>query len=985
MEKGENFIPGIFICPHFNSIDLKLFNQVFTKTSAIRGENENLFMFTHYPIILYDHNEKSTNTREEDVLKQILKKDRLGNFTIAIEGETGTGKSELCIFLYHKLKKIMPVLRISKNSDLLTILADDIPKFYEDNTGNILDGSENLKELKRELKTNPSILANKIGYNAISLLLRNYPNLKLSDNDRRIKYFIKFLEKQLMQLITSTGEEYPSEINFITEEDIKSGERDFSFGIKKTPKKIADELNECIWNAIKKNESIPSIDVMLSQINNEMKERWAIIFEDFSISSLDKNRLKNFIERDDINDKTNFILAGLEDKLQILHTPTAEDRREERIIFYKTSKTGENKVLFLDERNCVEFIKPYICYFKSLDGSLYYHKKNNSLQLRIGEGKTKCNNCNKCSKEERDLFPLNAIFLKRIYQGLKEEDKKPRKYVEIVGIILRDYFINKVIPSDAYILNLLKNEYFPPESIIKKNKENLINFLRWYAEFEEDKISVSKRYLNLFGIDSQGIADMMEVGDTLIIPIKKKGMIEGPGQEIGKKQIKPQWEKEYDKLKGYITNWRDNPYGKNWSRLNEYLIEILSDIIEYITQNYFFDKHLKLKLRIGKNESIFTFNKQNYSEKPDLNCFQISLNSKEFTYNEINLLLFNSIKKNFKIVDKKNILIEILSKIPYNVLEGIEEWEKKCSLFFNGFKFFKKSLVNIYEISDIWITYSLISFIIQDPWKEFNFNNFSVFLKKENQDFKIPEYLSPKLYNKQDFKKKMDEFFSQTKFANNLTLNTFMILNTKNIDTKTFYEQSHYYECVVFDILWGITRTSINQFPKNRILINIKNESLRFEDLILTYYTFGSFLKENKTLFDIDFAEIKNDLELIKNALNNIDFQKMEKYINKISQYSNVNKDLIFNLKLFLRNKIELKKFLKATEFILNLIEEYNSSEKNSKKKDFIKFRISLAYLKILTYNDLLNLIKNIYNNLKIPAGYISNINNLLNLRNYLV
>ena len=558
----------LHICPHFRNIDEEYFLQVFTKASSIRGEDKELFYFTHYPIDLYDKEEEVEDITETHVLSEILKK-RIGNFIVVIEGETGTGKSELCIYLGHELRnKGLKVLQIDKNSDLMSILADDLPNFYKKHTGKTIQGYENLKHLQNQLKKNIKLITLNIGTRAINNLTKMYPNLEVDPEDPKVKRFIKFLEVKLVQLISRNDDEFPSEIEFIKKEDLKSGERDFNFGIPGDNTQVSRILNENIWEAIKSEQKIPTIDKMIEEINMSLDGRWTIIFEDFSITSLDQKKLQNFMERDNINDKVNFIIAGLADKLRILHTPTAVDRLGERIRFFKTSKSGISNTLFLTEENCVDFIRPYLCYFKIKDGSLDYERNQRGKIVKtIHSGDaTTCNSCNKCPKNFRDIFPFNEIFLKRIYNGLKIEEQKPRKYVEVVGSIFGEYINFKNIPVNSTALGHLANGLIVPQSIINLNNDNLVNLIRWYATEENDALKVPLPYADLLGIDYSQIDKTYIQDNSIVIPkTELEDAISTRSEvEVGGEEIIPEWKVELDKYSKYISNWRTNPYDNDW-------------------------------------------------------------------------------------------------------------------------------------------------------------------------------------------------------------------------------------------------------------------------------------------------------------------------------------------------------------------------------------------------------------------------------------
>ncbi|MHA1232442.1 MAG: ATP-binding protein [Candidatus Helarchaeota archaeon] len=989
---------SIYICPHYKYVDKRYFNQVFTKASAIRGEDEYLFYYTHHPIFLYDHKESLDNIPESDVLKELLREDRIGNFTVAIEGETGTGKSELCIYLAYELKKRgMPVLLIDKNSDLMSILANDIPNFYREMTGETIEGEQNLIELQRELKNNPKLLAHKIGINTISLLLKNHPGIKINPEDKCVKNFNSFLESQLEQLI-SREESYPSEIIFVTEKDIKEGDRSFDFGIQEDPKIIAEELNECIWNAIKENEKIPSIDIMLDKINNKISKRWAIIFEDFSISSLDKQRLKKFMERDKITDKINFIIAGLEDKLSTLHTPTAEDRRNERIIFYKTSKTGKNVVLFLDEDNCIEFIKPYITYFKIKDILIEFQKErrdvHNLIQLKINFGENNiCNGCNKCTPEMKDLFPFNETFLKRIFKGLKENGvQKPRKFVEIVGSVLKEYFEFQNPPSNATSLTELPKFLNIPPIIHELKNEALNNFLRWYAEDLGENIKFSKKYAELLGIDYSGIKNYIENKDYIFFSKINNGKKRKEKKNIKKPNgWKAEWEIEYNKLEKYIVNWRENPYGSNLSKLNEYINNAIADIFNYFTNGYFIHNYSPFSIKIGKNEKIFTFNNQKFSNDEKFRQFQISINSQELTESEINDLLLYAINNYYNTKEyPRNILIQ---KIPYIIIEHLKEWQEKCYNYIYNFPYFKGKNNKDLGLIDIAFVYCIIAFIILYPWKIFSYKTFKIFLTEDKSIYKTPDYLKYIFEDKRDLKECFETFFNNLCFAKTLCLDFLKIPQSNVIDYILFEDYFKKKEYDVFRILKAIKKTSMNNFCKNRIFINFKDKNIKLEDFFDIIYTLKTYLEANREIFQVDFDRINKDIDFIFENIS-LNFKNLNEIYNKLRTFREIDRGLLANLNQLIEkkdlirnknNKGEASIFILGTKYLKELIQEYYSLPNHAEGQEFLKFKIFYTYLWVSKFEDILETINNIYNVIKvIPNQNITNLNRILNLRGYL-
>lgn len=986
----------LFLCPHFQSVEKEYFLQVFTKASSIRGENKELFAFTHYPIFLYDQAEVIENIKETQVFNELIKK-RIGNFVLAIEGETGTGKSELCIYLGHELEKRgIKILQVSKNSDLMSILADDLPNFYKKNTGKIIKGYKNLKHLQSQLKKNIKLIANSIGTRAIINLTKLYPNLEVDPDNPKIKRFIKFLELKLVQLISRREDEYPSEIGFITIEDLKGGDRDFNFGIPEENLKLVKILNDSVWEALKSEQKIPSLDKLIEEINEELNERWTIIFEDFSITSLDQKKLQNFMERDNFDDKVNFIVAGLADKLRILHTPTAMDRLGERIKFYKTSKSGISQTLFLNEENCIDFIKPYLCYFKTLDGSLSYQRDDIGKIIKImhNGGDNQCKRCNKCPIYIRDIFPFNEIFLERIYKGIKEEDQKPRKYVEIVGSILEEYIEFRIPPSNATMLSRLSNSFVLPQFVIDLNNEKLNNFIRWYAIEKDGKIEITKIFADLLDIDYSLIPNSVIKEDLVVIP-KDSSQNEAESESRPSEVIEEltlEWVIEFDKFKGYVSNWRADPYNNDWFELNTYLTEIISEIFKKLTDNYKINFNPALSIRIGKNERIFTFNDIDFNE--ELEIFQISLNSEDFTEKELNILLKMAIIKRF--IPKEYNHKEILKKIPHAIIDGYERWQKKCYDHLINFNFFKKEFSS-FKFNDIAFLYCYISNLIINPWEIISLDPFNpTFIKFKNYilDDKnitnIPTYLSQVLGNRKNLKELISRLIEYSNFSKSFCLNFFKLPYTNVFN---FVLMEDYFNKMIefMPILNAIkskgTLTSFYNVRKlgnpNRVKLNYATEQVEFKNFFEVLTTFANFLESSDLFFNFDLVKIKDDITLIDSCLLSTDFKKLKNYVKKLETYRSVDRDLIVKLKDLIKKENNIKGLMMGVSTLFSLLDDY-SLNTSSEFDNSLKLSIFLAYNKVLYFEDIFNLVKKIDGKLKIKEESTLDFSIISKLSEYL-
>src|SRR6056297_245375 len=149
-------------CPHFEEVDERTLRRLFSKVAAVRSEDYELFSFTHRPMEVFrGTSARNAPTWTEDRIYQEFSDNRVGNFAVVIEGEVGTGKSELCAYLSHKLRQEgRPMLHIDKDDNLMSILSERIPAFYEAQFGEELPGASDFKNLRDDIVDIPQAVAN---------------------------------------------------------------------------------------------------------------------------------------------------------------------------------------------------------------------------------------------------------------------------------------------------------------------------------------------------------------------------------------------------------------------------------------------------------------------------------------------------------------------------------------------------------------------------------------------------------------------------------------------------------------------------------------------------------------------------------------------------------------------------------------------------------------------------------------------------------
>ena len=90
------------ICPHWQNISEKDFELLFTKASLTRKSDKKMFYYTHTPVKVKD---TSGNIIDESEVLNEFRSNDPRKVVIVIQGNTGTGKSELCVHLSFELDK----------------------------------------------------------------------------------------------------------------------------------------------------------------------------------------------------------------------------------------------------------------------------------------------------------------------------------------------------------------------------------------------------------------------------------------------------------------------------------------------------------------------------------------------------------------------------------------------------------------------------------------------------------------------------------------------------------------------------------------------------------------------------------------------------------------------------------------------------------------------------------------------------------------
>ncbi len=712
---------GNVYCPHLQDVDEGTLRQLFSKVAAVRSENRELFDFTHRRIEVFRQKSGGDEVVSEDDVYRQFSKNQTGNFAVVIEGEVGTGKSELCAYLSHQLRdEGRPILHIDKDDDLMSMLTDRLPKFYEEQFGEEMPEAADFEQLRDDIENIPQSVANNAVSGAIlNLRSRGYSVSPDPGDEDKIREFVT----DKLQLLTQRGE-YATEIKFITEQAYR--QEDFLNIFEETPlEEAVDQFNEELWRVVRDRYETASLSEVLKRVGKRFTDtRPVIIFEDFAITAMEANKLASYIERDKSEDNWDFIIAGTRDSTSPLHTQTAEDRYE----FYQTNQQDSNSVLFLDEDSAVDFVRPYLGYFKSLDGSVQYDhdREDGTFELRSAPAGSRCAGCGLCDESFRDLFPFNEVFLKRVYQGLNESEQSPREYIMTVFEILSDYYEGRIdSPSDAEALSPLVNRLSVADEVYE-TAETFAHFARWYGRPNdiEDRIEIDRRFASAFGIIESGATDapgpVTVQEDEVFVPVSDTsigiGDEENEGEDDGGDdgngntvvEVDPVQE-EYDEYAPTVESWVSAP--DRFPQTNQYLKRGLQDALARLTDGFALYEGTTLEYNISSEKYPLVFATSDVAPDDD----QIEIDPDEFRLSDLRKVLRFGIER--EKAPRSAGYEEILNEIGTQLTGYAQEWRGKLrytNLNAENILFKRQAR---YDFADFVLAAYSYVVVLDSPWK----------------------------------------------------------------------------------------------------------------------------------------------------------------------------------------------------------------------------------------------------------------------------
>ena len=681
--ENPNRTPEESLCGHFGQLTKARFNQLFNRVAAIRAANDDrndigttndpypdLFEFTHQPITVYETgsgvpNDTTKKVSEQEILTK-LQKAHSKNFAVIIQGNTGTGKSELCSYLIHQLQESRPVLEVRKSDDLMTLVTERIPNFYETELGKEYPEQVSYDEIDNSLRNPSEDIPGLITRKATTLLNREGYQLSAETDHAAIQEFLSGKMDVLMEGVEDRDEG----TRLIKSTEYKQKEFLQIFE-EETEEPEYDVLNNALWNALLDEFDTPPLETVLETVGEQFTDvRPVIVFEDFSIAAVQAKQIGQFIERDVQGDSWDFVIAGTTDSIRPLRTQTLLGRYP----FYQTNSPDSNQVPFLTSENVVEFVRPYLAYPKTHDGSIAYTRPTNSNRLLeitgFGEENTVCSECGLCTDSlDKSLFPLTKTFISRIFDpGLDPSERSPRELISVLERVLDEtYYGPTPIPSSASVLTGLTSKITPHDAVYE-NAEEFVHLAKWYGEDQGDVWEVDRRIPDAFNLlESYELNSLpatlpggvevteetvsipkteYEIGDVGVDdPIETT---EDDDDEVVDVKIDNDDEpkqlttvqRKITVHRGTVDNWRENPADEEYQDTGAYIATAIEDLLETLTTEYSLWPESSLSYKTSDTGYPFVFANTDEIAAPG----QIAINSKSFRTSTLFELLEHGIR-----------------------------------------------------------------------------------------------------------------------------------------------------------------------------------------------------------------------------------------------------------------------------------------------------------------------------------------------------
>ncbi|WP_440764399.1 hypothetical protein [Natronorubrum sp. DTA7] len=877
--------PNGSLCPHYLDIDEELLSQLSSKVAKVRSEDKELFDFTHHRITVFDAlAEGEVEVSEEEIYEQ-FDRHRPKNFVTVIEGNVGTGKSELCAYLSHQLQDDgRPVLHIDKNADLLTIMAEEIPQFYRKHIGGELPGASNVERLQKHVRQNRDTVASLVVAKAVlNISDLDDTDVDLTSSEReQLEEFVR----DKLTAISQRGD-LATKVSFVDPGEIEN----FSYlnvFERKSLEDAAEAWNDAIWEAVRDEYDTPSLDQLLKRVGQDFGEdRPVLVFEDFSISALDAAKLRDFMEDDSTENNWDFIIAGTQDSTEILHTQTGLERHE----FYRTNRPNSSSVIFLDEDSCVDFIRPFLGYIKYDDGSVSYKRDETNVIVDIQSPATasKCSQCGFCDDEFRDLFPFNEGFLQRIYRGLDEGDQRPRRYVEKVFDVLEDYieeFVDSPASSDE--LNGLHNARTVHDDIY--SEESVRQLAKWYGEESEDlnALVVDARFPQAFGFKEDLVDDLpierrtvsLDHGgerEAWIIPKtkqqKKKPKRKKKKQKKRQKSKPDPEEEKIEEVKGYLDTWRENPDASAAADLDVYMRTALKDALDELTEGFVLQSDGELEYLVGGNNDPFVLEGQGLRNRD-----QIKIDPADFTTSDLLALLRYGVYREMspQQADKAALFDEVGTQLTGYA----REWRStiRSEYLETNPNLFVRSAQHR-EFEDLVVALCGVAAMLDDPWEEVTAERIQEAYSADELtlDADLKNILSDRLVQeKQDT---ITEFMDDTEYIQGL-VGDYFAASDSVLDLQRIRE--HLAEAPPAEVLDDLKKSGVQNLPSD----------LRFDsNTSVKNIAFAGYNVDDALDTVASDEDAPTAASFVNHQLRGVNVSNVKEYIENIRTYDDVSPD----------------------------------------------------------------------------------------------
>jgi len=589
------------ICFREDSKFEDILELTFEEVSYLRGKKKKLFWATHTPMILEWMNPRTSsdnNIVTESEIYEILKSSLLNKSTddknnksiILINGDTGTGKSELCAFislsLQRDLKDKFFFLPIEKDQSWLEIYSKTLVNKYFEFFGEELNEAKSFDLIETEIKNDSNSLNRISSGLAVDILnkLMERNIIKIENTPTKILEkaipISEYLVKKLGILFSpeSEGKQDKARKFNIFNVDIIKKFKDQNFILQKEVLNIDEltrEMNIILNDSIKQKFNIRGINEILKTFHQKLTEQGSqkkilLIIEDYGLMGNDSIQFKNFMITDPYQ-SFDFLIAGTEDMINPLIDSTTKERGK----IYSTSIAHNKETLFLTKQSVVDFIGKYISFFK----------KNLSS----------CINCKNDFKCQERLYPFSKFFLERIFLNLEGKDIQPRSFIKIIADILIS-FKGKIYPFDLATDDFkYKSAYAIDEVLLKKIPSEFTNFIKWYGKNNNHNIIIEKEICDFFSLTLKSIQNISlitynDVNFMSIIDTRETEDIEGlsgdsdstGGDTIVIDQDEKIFNEIFDIKIANFDRWFNNPVNENEEieDFKKYLIIGLKQILK---------------------------------------------------------------------------------------------------------------------------------------------------------------------------------------------------------------------------------------------------------------------------------------------------------------------------------------------------------------------------------------------------------------------